>query len=141
VVVEVVPPPGAVLTRVDPKIVARLLARLMGHATSRGASVVSVDAGPSPDGTHLEVVVSDNGASLAEAVRGTLFDQDRSPESSPGHRPGENGLALAYCRLAVEAHGGRIGVSSGPAEGTVFRLLLPAAAAVRTTTGAVALPS
>ena len=38
-----------------------------------------------------------------------------------------SGLGLAFCRLAVEAQGGRIWVESEPDRGATFRLSLPIA--------------
>jgi NtrC-family two-component system sensor histidine kinase KinB len=36
-----------------------------------------------------------------------------------------SGLGLAFCKLAVEAHGGQIAVESEPGESTIFSFTLP----------------
>jgi signal transduction histidine kinase len=43
----------------------------------------------------------------------------------PQEKPRGLGLGLAYCRLAVQAHGGEIWVESQPGEGACFKLTLP----------------
>jgi signal transduction histidine kinase len=42
-------------------------------------------------------------------------------------KPKGTGLGLALCKKMVEEHGGTIGFSSRPGEGTTFRVTLPVA--------------
>ena len=41
------------------------------------------------------------------------------------HERQGSGLGLAFCRLAVEAHGGSIWVEDHPEQGAVFKFSLP----------------
>lgn len=44
------------------------------------------------------------------------------------HPESGSGLGLAFCWLAVEAHGGKIEVASAPGQGSTFAFSLPVAA-------------
>jgi signal transduction histidine kinase len=64
--------------------------------------------------------VSDNGAGMSAEVREKLFT---SFFSTKGHRG--TGLGLMVTRKLVEEQGGQISVTSEPAIGTTFTILLP----------------
>ncbi|SMC25338.1 Signal transduction histidine kinase, nitrogen specific [Desulfacinum hydrothermale DSM 13146] len=68
---------------------------------------------------HLEILVRDDGPGIASQHLGDLFKPFFST------RPEGTGLGLAVCKDIVEAHGGRISVSSLPQVQTTFRILLP----------------
>ena len=67
------------------------------------------------------IEVSDTGEGIQDEVMGDLF--------KPFHttKPGGLGLGLAYCRRAVEGHGGSISVESSVGGGTTFTVRLPEA--------------
>jgi NtrC-family two-component system sensor histidine kinase KinB len=67
--------------------------------------------------------VSDTGLGISPEYRERIFDRFARPEHAKGIKG--TGLGLAFCKLAVEAHGGRIWVESEPDQGTTFYFILP----------------
>lgn len=106
---------------VDRDLIARVLENLVGNAikfSPPGAGPVTVSA-RAGRGT-VEVRVHDSGPGVEEETRPRLFQK-----FAPGRRAGRGvGLGLAFCRLAVEANGGRIQLeNAGP--GAVFCFVVP----------------
>jgi signal transduction histidine kinase len=76
-------------------------------------------------GTAARVVVTDNGAGIAHEHQGLIFEKFGQVAGSGESRIATTGLGLTFCRLAVEAHGGNIGVESEPGRGSSFWFELP----------------
>ena len=77
----------------------------------------------------VRVQVSDTGPGIPDDYKERLFNRFVQVEHMRGRRRG-TGLGLTFCRLAVEAHGGRIWVEDNPDGGSIFALTLPVAVAV-----------
>jgi len=108
---------------VDGGLVRRVLQNLVGNAIkfTPDDGNIRVSAAVEPNGERVQVTVSDSGPGLPPEVRGSLFQKFVTGH----HRERGSGLGLAYCRLAIEAHGGRIWTSSEPGRGAVFHFTLP----------------
>jgi signal transduction histidine kinase len=109
----------------DPDLLRRVLENLLENALRHAPlnSVVTVTARPSPGG--IELGVADAGEGVPLALREAIFDrfvQVDKPEQAT-NRSGR-GLGLAFCRIAVEAHGGRIWVEDA-LPGARFLLSIP----------------
>lgn len=77
-----------------------------------------------PENGHLLFGVSDDGPGIPIGEQPVLFEKFTQVAGSAGRRKG-TGLGLAYCRLAVEAHGGEIWVESEEGAGSTFIVRLP----------------
>jgi PAS domain S-box-containing protein len=73
---------------------------------------------------NLELNVSDTGPGVPQEYRDKIFDRYAQVPGVSGRRRG-TGIGLAFCKLTVEAHGGRIWVDGSPDEGSVFRIRIP----------------
>jgi signal transduction histidine kinase len=71
------------------------------------------------------VGISDNGPGIAPEYQEKIFDKFGQAENRKSTAHGSVGLGLAFCKLAVEAHGGHIGVESRVGEGSTFWFTLP----------------
>ncbi len=107
----------------DRDLLQRVLLNLLENAVKftppEGAVWVEVSR-PAPD--HLLFAVTDTGPGIAPEHHERIFDQFARVhyEEAKG-----TGLGLTFCRLAVEAHGGRIWVESELGQGASFKFTLP----------------
>ena len=108
--------------RADPELARRIIENLVDNAIRHAPeqSTVRVTAA-SVDG-EIEIRIADQGAGIPEAMRQQVFERFSQAESTRTGR----GLGLAFCKTAVEAHGGRIWIEDG-APGAIFCLRLPRA--------------
>ena len=111
----------------DEKKITRTLVNLIGNAVKfTGAGTVTVLAARGDD-ENVRFIIRDTGQGIAPEAFETIFDKfsQLDPHSKIG-----TGLGLAFCKLAVEAHGGRISVASTLGVGSSFTFELPVAAQV-----------
>lgn len=108
---------------VDRGLIARVLQNLLDNAIKFSAAGAAVTVSLTPDADGVAVRVRDSGPGVDEKARSRLF-QNFAPG---GQAASGSGLGLAFCRLAVEANGGRIWLEDTPGGGATFAVALPAA--------------
>jgi signal transduction histidine kinase len=118
---------GDTVVRADPELLRRVLQNLLDNAVRHGPANgrVQLEAHATPDG-FVKFAISDTGPGIPAELRERLL----APRSPLEHRAEDGGvcygLGLTYCRLAVEAHGGRIWIEDNDPHGLRFCFSLPA---------------
>jgi signal transduction histidine kinase len=113
----------------DGTLIGRVLENLIGNAikfTPNGGLIrvgAEVQVREEESAPELVVSVFDDGPPIPPGLQGRLFERFATGR---GEASG-SGLGLAFCKLAVEAHGGRIWAESDHPEGVTFSFTLPAA--------------
>ncbi len=110
----------------DQDMIRRVIINLLDNAVkySPDDAAITIAVQPvSKDGDRLLVSISDQGRGIPPEFRTVIFQKFRRLQEQDA--PKGIGLGLAFCRLAVEAHGGRIWVDDAPEGGARFNFTLP----------------
>ncbi|MGZ6142483.1 MAG: sensor histidine kinase [Myxococcales bacterium] len=119
-------PPPELRLRGDEELLHRVLYNLVDNSLRYAGpgDEVRVQARAAQAG-GVELTVADTGPGIGPADRERVFEKYVRLGGDAGPQAGR-GLGLTFCRLAVEAHGGRIRVEDNQPRGAMFRVLLPA---------------
>jgi PAS domain S-box-containing protein len=122
--------PELPLVDVDQDLMVRTLVNLVGNACKYTPGGGSITVRASLDGPRTVLFeVSDTGVGIPEEAQGRIFEKFGQVEDRKAGQRASTGLGLTLCKLAVEAHGGRIWVRSAPGEGSTFSFTVPSASA------------
>lgn len=114
--------------RAASRVLTQMLDNALRHVPDDGQ--VQLVAVPEADATGipmLRIGVLDNGKGVPADQRERIFEKfAQVPKSALRGRRGL-GLGLTYCKLTIEAHGGKIWVEDAPGGGAAFWLTLPVA--------------
>lgn len=123
-------PEGLPMIQGDEERLSRVITNLVGNAIkftpSKGE--IRVSARAEEDNAKLLVSVSDTGPGIEAEFHHVIFDRFAVLEKSNPAGRTSTGLGLTFCKMIVEAHGGRIWVESEPGSGSTFTFSLPIAA-------------
>ncbi len=106
----------------------RVLINLLGNAVKFTPTGGRITVTAKNDTARGEIVVGvrDTGEGVPKEAFLRIFDKFGQVESRKAGKSASSGLGLTFCKLVVEAHGGRIWVESEPGLGSTFFFTLPA---------------
>ncbi len=111
---------------IEEDMIRRVLVNLLDNALkySSESQYITLSAKRIPGEDKAVISVIDQGMGIPKKHRKTIFDKFQRVKTGDNFSKGL-GLGLAFCRLAVEAHGGNIWVEDAPGGGAVFSFTLP----------------
>ena len=115
----------------DDDKLCRILANLLTNAIKFSSAQSAVEIGARlAENTENEVLfhVRDNGEGIPPEAAHKIFEKFGQVETRKAGRTMSTGLGLTFCKLAVEAHGGKIWVESELGQGSTFYFTLPISA-------------
>ena len=104
----------------DQEIIARIVQNFLANALRFTPASGEIRVGIVVEADHVRVFVADTGPGIAPDFHRSIFDKFVQVGASASARNRSTGLGLAFCKMAVEAHGGRIGVDSELGKGSNF---------------------
>ncbi len=115
--------PDRLLAEFDRNLIRRVIGNLLANAIkfTDAAGHIRVEI-RTVDG-NARVAVVDDGPGIPPDQHEHIFE--KFGQTTGGARKGGSGLGLTFCRMAVEAHGGMIGLESTPGQGSTFWFTLP----------------
>jgi signal transduction histidine kinase len=103
------------------RVMSNLINNAIKYTPSRGKITIAAEL----QDDHILICVTDTGPGIAPEDREHIFNRFAQVAIDKA-RAGGFGLGLAFCRMAVEAHGGRIWVETGEdGAGSRFIFTLP----------------
>ena len=110
----------------DHALLKRVFSNLVQNAISHSARAVTVTLGARRENDGTLFTVADDGVGIPVEYHDIIFRKFEQVKTPHIPRVRSSGLGLAFCKLVVEAHGGRIWVKSGgEMVGSAFHFWLP----------------
>jgi PAS domain S-box-containing protein len=110
---------------VDVDMIRRVLVNLLENASKYTPPEGKIELGGKLDDDWVQIWVKDDGLGIPLAEQEHVFEKYTRLKGKE-HVSGL-GVGLAFCRLAVTGHGGKIWIESEPGKGSKFILTLPVA--------------
>ncbi len=110
----------------DPGALTDVLVNLLTNALKYGGRPAKIAISLHSDAGKVRVSVSDNGAGIQATEHKRIFQKFYRVDDRLSREREGSGLGLAIVKHVVEAHQGRVELTSAPGEGSTFTVVLDA---------------
>ncbi len=104
----------------DSEILERVFINLLTNAIKYSPNNSLVELTAIQESKKCKVAVSDNGLGISEELIPKVFDKFAQADAKKSGKVRSTGLGLTFCKMAIEVHGGEIGVNSIVGAGTTI---------------------
>lgn len=101
----------------DRNLLVRVVENLLDNALRYAPAGGTIAVRTRRDGSEVRITISDNGPGIAPESRESIFSLYEQSTTGDAR---SRGIGLAFCRMAVEAQGGRIAVEANDGGGASF---------------------
>ena len=115
---------GINLLMADKQLFQQALTNVIDNAIKYSGEDVHIDIICQSDNRHFRIICEDKGEGIASSSLPYVFDKFYR-EPKPNHAVKGHGLGLSYVRNIMEAHHGKIEISSTKGKGTIVTLIWP----------------
>lgn len=115
----------SIRTTCDEALVNRIVYNLVSNGLKHTPEDRPIRVSVSQVSEQTHIAVEDEGDGIPQEYTEKIFEKFGTLKARKGGKYHSVGLGLAFCKLAVEALGGQIGVTSAPEKGSTFWFTLP----------------
>jgi signal transduction histidine kinase len=108
----------------DRLVTARIIENLLSNAVRYTPPFGRIEISAVEINNQIRIEVKDNGTGMHSILQERAFDEFVHDKSKAFVYTNPTGIGLSFCKMAVEAHGGRIGIITKEDEGTRVWFLL-----------------
>lgn len=123
---EVVIPPGLPRVRMDVARITEVITQLLDNAGKYSPSNAPIHITVEKQGNGVITSIADHGSGIDQMEQEMIFEKFYRGRNQ-GMMIQGTGMGLAIAKAIVDFHGGKIGVTSQPGQGSVFYFSLPTA--------------
>jgi signal transduction histidine kinase len=117
--------PSLGTVRADERKVKQIMLNLLSNAVKFTPEGGRVSVAAKPNGSAIEISVSDTGIGIAPEDQQAVFEEFKQVGRDYTRKAEGTGLGLALTKRFVELHGGTIKLASAPGKGSTFTFTLP----------------
>ena len=107
------------------RVLINLLTNAIKYTPNGGKLTLNAEPITEDDKDFIKISITDTGTGIPKEMLSKVFDKFTQVAAKKSGGAASTGLGLTFCKMVVEAHGGKVGVDSELGKGSTFFFYLP----------------